>query len=204
VISAVETGIRQGIFSPDLRGERLEWALMQNIGGHSDMIHERIRKLGYLSQGEILQLNLSSEINQDTKVINLFFGVLKRDWVSLDLILPWTEIYRASQIVSRYPDVKPLRSFDVPSMYKLFTGRMGIYTGENYEREEILHDWGWDYSVVSGRRSHKLFTWQNPAFIWTAIPDTAYVSRGQINLPLQNSGIQNSVLSQQMVSTPGT
>ncbi len=180
--------LRQGSFLPDLRRERFERALMQMVGGDfEDTVFKKLRRLGFLAPDERIELNLRQEANSGS--INLFLGILKNGWASIDYIPPWREIHRAPQIISRNPKRNPVCYFDASSIYHLFSGRIGIYSRRNFQREEILHDENgyddrWDFSTVSGVTAHRLLTWERPAYVLTTVPDTAYVSLAQLNLPL--------------------
>lgn len=188
MVLGVESRIGQETLLPISTGEALERVLTEMIGGDFEEIaNQKLVKLYSLSPYETIELNPRLHIGRDSKIINLYTGSIKGHRASLDVISPWSKTERPSQIITRNPQIEVPRYFDAPSIYHLFRGRMGIYTGENFQREEILHDHPerpWTFSIVSGRSPHNIITWEQPAFVWTTVPDTAYVSPDQINLPL--------------------
>lgn len=172
----LETGSRIGqepIYIPDLRRERLERALMQEIGGdYEKLAYENLRRLSYLREGDKVELN-PQKASSNSKIINLFRGILKTDWVSVDFYPRDTVAERPTQTNI---------GIEIPYLYHLWMGRMGVYSGESFSREYILHDWGEDFLPVNG--VHKLVTFDDqPAFVLATMPRSSGVPYEQIHFP---------------------
>ena len=187
----LEVGPRVGqdAMPPISTGESLGRVLTEMLGeDYEELATQRFIKLYSLPSSETFEFNPRLDIRKNSRIINLHTGVKKGDRVSLDFIFPESFIERSTQIITRNPQEHPRRHYtDVPSIHYLIIGSMGIYTGENFQREEILHDIPerpWPVSTVSGRRPYEIRTMERPALVWTMVPDTAYVSPEQINLPL--------------------
>lgn len=189
MVLEVEPRVVQETSPPISTGEELRRVLTEMLGeDYEELVAQRFIKLYSLSPYEIIEFNPRLDIRKNSKIINLHVGVRKYDRVSLDVIFPNSTIERSTQIITRNPqEYSHVHYSDVPSSYYLVRGSIGIYTGENFQREEILHDHPerpWQFSIVSGRRPHEMRTKERPALVWTMVPDTAYVTPEQINLPL--------------------
>ncbi|MBI2031449.1 MAG: hypothetical protein HYT08_02430 [Candidatus Levybacteria bacterium] len=189
MLSTVESGIRQEQFLPELQREGSRRILEEFVPHYQEIADKELVRLGYSAQGSHVELNPSFEIRPDAKIIHLYSGIHRLDRLSLDFILLWGRILRPPQFINRYPQAGQSRSTDLPTIHKLLSGRMGVYSGKDSKREEILHDGTngyerWDYTVVSGRISYEIRTWERPAFVLSIVPDTAYVTSEQIKLPL--------------------
>lgn len=189
MVLEVEPKVGQETMPPISTGEALGRVLSEMLGeDYEELAVQRFIKLYSLSSYETFELNPRLDTRKDAKIIHLYTGVRKGDRVSLDFIFPDSIIERSTQIITRNPQEFLYRHYsDIPSIHDLVIGSMGIYTGKNFQREEILHDIPerpWPISTVSGRSPYNILTWERPALVWTMVPDTAYVTPEQINLPL--------------------
>ena len=188
----LETGSRIGqdtIFFPDFQREKLERALMQATPGDYEAIaHRGLRRFGYLGRDETVELIPSLRTGKTYRLVHLLDGVFKGARGSLDVFLPKSVIPRPAQFVKQtLPSGKVLYYHDVPALYHAFSGRFGIYSGENLKKEEILHDTGeepWQFANISGRWPHEIRVWDRPACVLTAFPDTKRFLSKQLNLPI--------------------
>lgn len=189
MVVEVEPKVGQEISPPIATGETLRRVLTEMLGeDYEALAVQRFIKLYSLSPYETIEFNPRLDIRKNSRIINLNTGIGKGDRVSLDVIFPGSTIERSTQIITRNPQEFPHRHYsDIPSIHYLVRGSMGIYTGENFQREEILHDHPerpWPVSTVSGRSPYNILTWERPALVWTMVPDRAYVTPEQIKLPL--------------------
>lgn len=147
------------IDSPDFTGELIERDLVELAGPqYAELPQNLLRRIGLISPTETIELNsFSSENYSPPGIFTLFRERIKEEDVTVSFVLPKR-------------DFVILPNFSTNTILRhLIRGRVGLYTGKNFDTEDVLHDWGelGNFKMTSEDEKLGIVTWENPAFLLT-------------------------------------